>query len=396
MPATGGIAQTFTKDLLIDPKTRGVKDIVHVIAAAASSSSKDSAEKFLANYVHRKGTQGDHQAKAYGSYQELVSDPDVDIIYVATPHSHHYQNCKLALEHNKPILCEKALTVNAAQTRELIREAGEKNLFFMEAVWTRYFPLSIEVRDAIKEGKIGEVLRVSSDLSIGETPETKFDEGHRMVNLDLAGGVLLDLGIYSLTWLFQTLYHTLPTDQRQTPTVKGVAVTPEPRTGADESTTMLLEFPRSVPTGKVKNAHGIATAALRMHFDFERDTGNATPAVRIFGSDGEIQVFGPIYRPSRYRITYRDEKKKMEDKTFEFPGGIHGMSWEGDEAARCWAAGKLESEGMPWKESLVIMETMDEIRKQGNLKYPDEIETTTYPTELKAKGPGHVTGSNRK
>lgn len=342
-----------------------------------------------------KGPQGDHQAKAYGSYKGLVQDPDVDIIYVATPHSHHYQNCKLALEHNKPILCEKALTVNAAQTRELLKEAGEKKLFFMEAVWTRYFPLSIEVRKAIQDGKIGEVLRVSSDLSIGETPETSFDEGHRMVNLDLAGGVLLDLGIYALTWVFQTLYHTLPADQRQKPTVKGVVITSEPRTGADESTSMLLEFPTSSPQGKVKGAHGLATAALRTHFDFERDSEHATPAVRIFGSDGEIQVFGPIYRPSRYRITYRDKEKKVEDKTFEFPGGIHGMSWEGDEAARCWAAGKLESEGMPWKESLVIMETMDEVRKQGNLKYPDVIETTTYPTELKARGPGHVQTVNR-
>lgn len=343
-----------------------------------------------------KGPQGDHKAKAYGSYKELVQDPDVDIIYVATPHSHHYQNCKLALEHNKPILCEKALTVNAAQAKELLREAKEKKLFFMEAVWTRYFPLSIEIRKAIQDGKIGEVLRVSADLSIGETPETSFDEGHRMVNLDLAGGVLLDLGIYSLTWLFQTMYHTLPPDQRQKPTVKGVVITNEPRTGADESTTMLLDFPRSTPQGKVKGAHGIATAALRMHFDFERDSENATPAVRIFGSDGEIQVFGPIYRPSRYRITYRSKDKKMEDKKFEFPGGIHGMSWEGDEAARCWTAGKLESEGMPWEESLVIMETMDEVRKQGNLKYPDSIETTTYPTELKARGPGHVTTVNRQ
>lgn len=227
-----------------------MEDVVHVIAAAASSSSKESAEKFIANYVTGKGPQGDHKAKAYGNYKELVQDPDVDIIYVATPHSHHYQNCKLALEHNKPILCEKALTVNAAQARELFREAKEKKLFFMEAVWTRYFPLSIEIRKTIEDGKIGEVLRVVADNSIGEIPEEAFDEGNRMVNLDLAGGALLDLGIYALTWVFQTLYHTLPPDQRKKPTVKGVIMTSEPRTGADENTTMLLEFPQSTPQGR--------------------------------------------------------------------------------------------------------------------------------------------------
>ncbi|KAK5095487.1 hypothetical protein LTS08_008129 [Lithohypha guttulata] len=393
MMATGGIVQTFTKDLLVDPKTRGVEDVCHVVTAVASSSSKDSADRFVANFV--EGKQGDTKCSAYASYKELVQDSNVDIIYVGTPHSHHYQNCRLALEHNKPILCEKALTVNAEQAKTLIDEARKRNLFFMEAVWTRYFPLSIEVRQAIQDGKIGEVIRVSADLSIGEIPEDKFDEGHRMVNLDLAGGVLLDLGIYALTWLFQTIYHTLPKEKRQAPTVLGTAMTSEPRTGADEATTILLNFPVSTPSGR-SSTHGVASAALRAHFDFERDSDQATPAVRIFGDQGEIQVFGPIYRPSRYRITYRDKQKQMEDKTFEFPGGIHGMSWEGDEAARCWLAGKLESETMSWDESLVIMKTMDNVRKQGNLKYPDDIESTEYPIDLKKRDPSkHVQTENR-
>lgn len=363
------------------------------MVAAASSSSKASAEKFISNYVD--GKQGDVKAKAYGSYEELVKDPDVDIVYIGTPHSHHYQNCRLAFANNKPVLCEKALTVNAAQTQILIDEAKKKNLFFMEAVWTRYFPLSIEIRKAIQDGKIGEVIRVVSDLSIGEIPEESFDAEHRMVNKDLAGGVLLDLGIYALTWQFQTIYHTLPKDKRVAPKVIGTVMTPEPRTDADESTTILLDFPKSTPTGRA-NTHGVASAALRAHFDYERDSDSATPAVRVFGDKGEIQVFGPIYRPSRYRITYREKGKSVEDKTFEFPGGIHGMSWEGDEAARCWAAGKLESETMPWEESLVIMKTMDEVRKQGKLEYPKVIETTDYPVNLKSRDPNkHVQTPNR-
>lgn len=382
MSATGWIVQTFVKDLLVDPKTRDTDDVVHVVTAAASSSSKQSAEKFVSEFV--EGKQGDTKCKAYGSYKELVEDPDIDIIYIGTPHSHHYQNCRLAFEHNKPVLCEKALTVNAAQTQMLIDEAKKRNLFFMEAVWTRYFPLSIEIRKAIQDGKIGEILRVQADLSIGSDPETAFDVSHRMVNLDLAGGSLLDLGIYALTWVFQTAYHTLPVEKRKAPRVVGTIMTPEKRTGADEATTMLLEFPISSPEGKF-TTHAVASSAFRPHFDHESDTVNSTPAVRIYGEKGEIQVYGPIYRPMRYRITLKDKEERILDKTFEHPAGIHGMSFEGDEAARCWLAGKLESETLPWSESLDIMKTMDEVRRQGGLKYPEAIESTEYPVDLKAK-----------
>lgn len=320
---------------------------------------------------------------AYGSYEELVKDPNVDIVYIGTPHSHHYQNCMLAFENNKPVLCEKALTVNAAQAKKLFEEAKKRNLFFMEAVWTRYFPLSIAVREKIRNGDIGEVLRVTADLSVGEPPED-IDVSNRLVNLDLAGGALLDLGIYSLTWIFQTAYHTLAKDKRKPPRVVGTIMTPEPRTGADEATTILLEFPVSTPKG-TRPLHAVATTALRMHFDHARDTENATPAVRIHGEAGEIQVFGPIYKPLRYRVTYLDRNKPTDSYGIDQPGHNHGMCWEGDEAARCWLARKLESEGMPWEESTVIMEVMDEARRQCGLKYPEAIETTKYPVDLKAR-----------
>lgn len=143
----------FTKDLLANPATRGVHDVRHEVVAAASSSSKDRAADFL-KLVKAPGS-----AKAYGSYHELVADPDIDIVYVATPHSHHFQNAMLALEAGKNVLCEKALTVTAAQARKLVDTARAKGLFFMEAVWTRYFPISIQVRDLIKSGAIGNVYR---------------------------------------------------------------------------------------------------------------------------------------------------------------------------------------------------------------------------------------------
>lgn len=158
----------------------------HTVVAVASSSSKDRAEKFIA------ATGIPKPCTAYGSYEELVADSNVDVVYVATPHSHHFQNVMLALEAGKHVLCEKAFTVNAAQARILCETAKKKNLFLMEAVWTRYFPLSIQVRDLIKQGAVGEVLRVVADNSFGDDVEERWGTKHRMVNKDLAGGCLLD------------------------------------------------------------------------------------------------------------------------------------------------------------------------------------------------------------
>lgn len=126
--ATGGIAESFARDLWPNPETRGVNDIEHKVVAAASSSSAKRAEDFL------KEVRAPEGAKAYGSYKELVQDPNVDIIYVATPHSHHYQNARLCLEAGKNVLCEKAFTTNAAQLETLTKIAKEKNVFLMEAV----------------------------------------------------------------------------------------------------------------------------------------------------------------------------------------------------------------------------------------------------------------------
>ena len=126
--ATGGIAESFGRDLSVNPETRDRKDIEHVVVAAASSSSADRAQKYL------KEVRASESAKAYGSYKELVADSNVEIIYVATPHSHHYQNVMLCLEAGKNVLCEKSLTTNAAQAETLIKKAREKGLFFMEAV----------------------------------------------------------------------------------------------------------------------------------------------------------------------------------------------------------------------------------------------------------------------
>jgi dihydrodiol dehydrogenase / D-xylose 1-dehydrogenase (NADP) len=126
--ATGGIAETFGRDILLSPETRGLHDIEHVIVAAAASGSPSRARAFL----DRIGASS--AATAYGSYKELTQDPKIDIIYIATPHSHHYQHCMLCLEAGKNVLCEKAFTTNAEQLNILIQKAKEKNVFLMEAV----------------------------------------------------------------------------------------------------------------------------------------------------------------------------------------------------------------------------------------------------------------------
>ncbi|EPS27425.1 D-xylose 1-dehydrogenase (NADP(+)) [Penicillium oxalicum] len=379
--ATGWIAETFVRDLLKDPQTRDASDVAHQITAVASSSSVDKATQFIhANKIPSAS------CAAYGDYQSLVDDPNVDVVYVATPHSHHYQNVMLALTAGKHVLCEKAFTVNAAQTKILCETARKKGLFLMEAVWTRYFPLSIQVREMIQKGEIGEVLRTMADTSFGGDVEGKWGKTHRMVNPELAGGALLDLGIYSLTWVFQTLYHTLPRDQRKPPTVTSV-MTPYHLTGADESTTIVLDFPTSTPSNSTppRRSHGIAMTSIRVAADPDQ-RGSAGPVIRIQGTKGEIQVLGMPFRPTGYRVIPAADADGQAGEVREvqcpFPDGGHGMFWEADEVARCLRDGKLESEGLPWEESIVIMEVMDEVRRQGGLTYPAKIESTEYPLDL--------------
>jgi predicted dehydrogenase len=302
----------------------------------------------------------------------------------------------LALQAGKNVLCEKAFTVNAAQARKLAETARSKNLFLMEAVWTRYFPLSIYVREQITSGRIGPITRVISDNSMATDPENSFADGkHRMVNPELAGGALLDLGIYALTWVFQTLYHTQPESSRQPPKLQAFVKNYEPTGKADEHSTMILSFPRSKEQGG--EAHAVATTSLRVATS---PGGNMdAPTVRIQGPKGEIQVFGHSFRPSSTKII--DSDGNVESKDFPIPGpgknsgwfnGFggskndegegHGMFWEADEAADAIINGRKEGRFLGLDESVLIMEVMDEVRKQGGLKYPEKIESTEFPVQL--------------
>lgn len=388
--ATGGIATTFARDLLLDPSTRGVHDIKHTIVAVGSSSGEDKSRKFL------EKIQGPASAKAYGNYQDFVNDDSIDVVYIATPHSHHYQNARLALEAGRNVLCEKAFTVNAAQAKILVDLAKKKNLFLMEALWTRYLPLSKYCRDLVTSGTLGNVTRTIADISEGFDPENTFADGtSRYVKKDLAGGAILDLGIYALTWCFQTLYTVQDEKERTKPTV--IATMKEyPPTGVDEAVNMVLTFPRSRERGG--DAMGIALASWRSPPDPD-GKGSAGPSIRIQGDKGEVQIWYPGYRPYRTRLVLLDGT--VEDKEWPQPGpgpgsgwftGVfpnhdkegegHGMFWEADEVAYALLEGRKEGRAQTLEESLTIMEIMDEARRQGGLKYSDKIETVEYPEPL--------------
>jgi predicted dehydrogenase len=299
----------------------------------------------------------------------------VDIIYIATPHSHHYQHIRLALEAGKHVLAEKPITVNAAQCKIVTQLAKEKGRFLMEGVWTRFFPLSLEVVDFLRAGKLGEIKRVFADFSFWHDVEKEFGTERREVNMDLAGGALLDLGIYSLTWVFMALYHTLPissnSSQRQDPSVVSL-ISKYPPTGCDEQTTILLDF-----AGK---AHGIATTSLRVA-STPNTSHNAQDDIRIQGTLGDLTVnYAP--RPSSYILTPATSEGRgtpaefvYEKKTFEEKqGGGHGMFWEADECARCVREGRLESEVMGWGESEAVMRVMDGVRRAHGVGYGEEVE----------------------
>ncbi|KAF4983126.1 hypothetical protein FZEAL_1393 [Fusarium zealandicum] len=369
--ATGGIAENFCKDLLADPAIRDANDVRHEIVAVASSTSAERAGDFI------KRINGPSSATLYGSYAELVADSNIDIIYVATPHSHHFQNAMLAVQAGKNVLCEKALTVTASQTKKLYEAAKAKNVFFMEAVWTRYFPLSIKVRELIQSGAIGTVYRTYADLSFNMSREdgrVNFDDSHRMVNPDLAGGALLDLGIYALTWVFQSLYHVQPEADKEAPIVTSAINKYD--TGVDEMTSIICQFPKH-------KTMGIATTGFRTATDVD-GLSTSGPAIRIQGSKGEIQVMGPAFRPTEYKVIKKDGNGQVEVVSCPIPKDPkrdnwgHGMFWEADECARCLRDGKKESASIPWSESIAIMEVMDSTLKQGGVTYPDKIATDVF------------------
>jgi predicted dehydrogenase len=292
---------------------------------AIASRSLEKAEAFARQW---------NIPKAYGSYEEMVADKEVDLVYIATPHSHHYPHTMLALEHGKPVLVEKAFTANAAEAEILLNTAKEKGIFITEAIWTRYMPLSHKVKELMESGIIGEPRLLTATLCY----MMEFKE--RILRPDLCGGALLDLGVYCLN--FARMYFG-------TDIVKTVSNCQTGETGMDMQECISLSF----ADGKMAN---LQAGALCL---------NDRQGI-INGTEGYIRVDN-INCPHVVEV-YRDyELVARYEKPAEM---VNGSEYQVYECRRCIEAGLLESPMMPHEETLSIMKQMDALRKEWGVVYP--------------------------
>ncbi len=275
--------------------------------------------------------------RRYGSYRELVGDPDLDIIYVASLHPFHFENAKLCLEAGKAVLLEKPFTMTAAEADKLIALAHERNLFLMEAMWVRFCPLFRHLKAEISKGLIGKLRMIQSSYG------TRFpwQPGHRSLNPDLAGGALLDIGVYPIS-LASFFFGEPPRDI--------VSKAHLGETGVDEQSAIILEYSQ----GKL----ALLSSAVR--------TGTCHDSF-LYGTDGYIRIHGPWWQ-----ITDATLDRNGQETAIHIPKEGSGYNYEAVEAMDCIRLAKIESELMPLDETLQIMLTMDRIRSQWGLRYPFE------------------------
>jgi len=368
--STGWIASVFVKDLLIDPKTRGVNDIIHKVSSVGSRSV-EKAQEFIDKFAA-----GDKGIKAFGSYEEVYNDPDVDCIYIGTPHTFHYTNTLAALQANKHVLVEKPSTCNSAELKHLLGIAKEKKLFFMEALWTRFQPLVKQLKqiaedkwDApFEQGGLGKPVVLHADLS-GDFDVENIPKTHRILDPCLGGGALLDLGPYPMIWAILALYEH-PSNASNAPSQISGSMLKTSLTGVDSSTSFTLNFSDTL------EAQAILSCSITLP--------SPTPAATIRYRNGSILIPPPIYCPKSFTVQWFDKPgsgKIAKQETFEVKpderergGGIGGWCWQADEVARCVRDGKLESGEWGWEKSLLCMRVFDEVRKQGGYEFPQGVE----------------------
>jgi predicted dehydrogenase len=308
---TGGIANTFATDL---QRT----DSGEVVAVG--SRSKESADRFADEF----GIGNRH-----GSYESLVADPDVDVVYVATPHPLHHDNAVLALRAGKPVLVEKPFTMNADEARDVVRVARETGLFAMEAMWTRFLPHVAVIRKWLADGVLGDIVTVTADHGQWFAEDPAF----RLFAPELGGGALLDLGIYPVSFASMVL---------GTPS-RIVAIGDPAFTGVDAQTSMLF--------GYDGGAQALLTCTLR---------AKSPTRAAIVGTKARIEVDGDFYAPTAVSLITRDGEATRVESDHEGRGLRH----QADEVARLLAAGELESPLMPLDETISIMATMDAVLEQ--------------------------------
>ena len=314
----GGIARAFAKDLtLLEGHTIG----------AVGSRSIDNA----------KGFAKDFGGTAYGSYEELVKDPTIDAIYVATPHPAHHDNVILALNAGKPVLCEKPFAVNEREAQAMVDAATKNNVALMEAMWARFLPHYSKVREIIASGVLGPIHSIHADhgqrLADQNIP--------RLVEPDLAGGALLDLGIYPISFAHMILGNPASITSSAIMTNKGV----------DAQTSMIFTYQ--------SGAQSVLTTTM-----IEQTPCRAVVA----GLHGWLEIDRTFYNPASLRVVLND------GTVTQYPNSYtgHGLREQAESFKQLVQSGKVQSEILSWQDTIDIMKTMDAVREQIGLKYPFE------------------------
>jgi predicted dehydrogenase len=317
---TGGIAAAFAADLQLLPGHR---------LAAVGSREGSRADAFAARFGIPHGHAG---------YDALVADPDVDVVYVATPHPAHAADALLALAAGKPVLCEKPFAMNATEAAAVVAAARERGLFCMEAMWTRFLPHMRRIRELLDAELLGDIRTVIADHGQRFLPP---DPASRLYAPELGGGALLDLGIYPVSFASSVL--GAPT--------RVTAVSDATVTGVDAQTSIVLQD----DAGR----HAVLTTTL----------GARTPTTAsITGTLGRIEIDPVWYQPTSFRL----HTLSGSVQHFAEPRIGHGLRYQAAEVGRCLRDGELESPIMALDETVQIMRTMDTVRAQIGLRYPGE------------------------
>ncbi len=305
---TGKIARGFVRDL---------QSIEEAQVVAVGSRQQASADAF-----------GDALgvARRYDSYEALVDDPEVDAVYVATPHPMHFANAALALAHDKAVLVEKAFTMNAREARDLVALARSRRLFLMEAMWTRFLPHVVALRDLVSRGVLGELVMFEADNGHFFEQDPTF----RLFAPELGGSALLDLGVYPVSLASMLL---------GTPSRMVTMVDPA-FTGVDATASMIF--------GYDSGAQALLTC-----------TSRARSSVRacLSGTEARVEIASDFYAPTSFRVITRNG----EGTEFAFDVAPRGLRFQAVEVARCLEQGALESTVMPLDETVSIMETMERV-----------------------------------
>jgi predicted dehydrogenase len=308
---TGGIAMAFVSDLQLTGSS---------VVGAVGSRSQGSADRFADEFgIERR----------HSSYESLVADPAVDVVYVATPHPMHRDNAILALNAGKPVLVEKPFAMNATEATEIVTVARQRGLFAMEAMWTRFLPHVAVIRDWLEQGALGEVVTVTADHGQWFAEDPDF----RLFAPQLGGGALLDLGVYPVSFASMIL---------GTPD-RIVSISEPAFTGVDAQTSMLF--------GYEGGAQAVLTCTLR---------AKSPTRASIIGTDAMIELDGDFYAPTAVTLVPRQGEPTRVVSTHEGRGLRH----QADEVARRLTAGALESPLMPLDETISIMDTMDRVLAQ--------------------------------